>query len=177
MASKGATAATAEAMAVTELWDGLLVGASLATFDGDAGYGDIADGALAWRNGNIVFAGPRAALPDEPARLADLVIEANGGWVTPGLVDCHTHTVFAGDRAGEFEQRLQGASYEEIARSGGGIVSTVRAPAPPTRMRCWRSRCRAAAPCSPTASPRWRSSPATGWRWSTNARCCAWRGA
>jgi imidazolonepropionase len=55
------------------------------------------------------------------------VVEADGGWVTPGLVDCHTHLVFAGDRAAEFEQRLQGAGYEEIARSGGGIVSTVRA--------------------------------------------------
>jgi len=113
--------------AVTDAWDGVLVGASLATLEGDAGWGAIGDGALGWRDGRIVFAGPRDALPDAPGRLADSVVEADGGWVTPGLVDCHTHLVFGGDRAAEFEQRLQGASYEQIARSGGGIVSTVRA--------------------------------------------------
>ncbi|WP_425478672.1 imidazolonepropionase [Luteimonas marina] len=112
---------------MTEFWDGLVVGASLATLDGDAGYGAIEDGALGWRDGRIAFVGRRRDLPGDPERLADLVVEADGGWITPGLVDCHTHLVFAGDRAGEFEQRLQGASYEEIARSGGGIVSTVRA--------------------------------------------------
>ena len=113
--------------AVTEPWDGIAVGASLATLADDAGYGAIDDGALGWRAGRIVFAGRRADLPDVPEALADAVIEFDGGWLTPGLVDCHTHAVFAGDRATEFEQRLQGASYEEIARSGGGIVSTVRA--------------------------------------------------
>ena len=110
-----------------EAWDGVLVGANLATLDGDAGYAAIEDGALGWREGRIVFAGRRDQLPAAPERLADCVVEADGGWVTPGLVDCHTHLVFAGDRAAEFEQRLQGAGYEEIARSGGGIVSTVRA--------------------------------------------------
>ena len=113
--------------AVTEPWDGIAVGAALATLDGDAGYGAIEDGALGWRAGRIVFAGRRADLPAAPAALADAVFELDGGWLTPGLVDCHTHAVFAGDRATEFEQRLQGAGYEEIARSGGGIVSTVRA--------------------------------------------------
>ncbi|MGJ4802256.1 imidazolonepropionase [Luteimonas sp. SDU82] len=112
---------------MTELWDGVLVGASLATLADDAGYGAIEDGALGWREGRIVFAGSRSQLPGEPEHLADCVVEAGGGWVTPGLVDCHTHLVFAGDRAAEFEQRLHGASYEEIARNGGGIVSTVRA--------------------------------------------------
>ena len=119
--------AIAEAAAVTDPWDGIAVGASLATLSDDAGYGAIGDGALGWRAGRIVFAGRRADLPDAPEALADAVIEFDGGWLTPGLVDCHTHAVFAGDRATEFEQRLQGASYEEIARSGGGIVSTVRA--------------------------------------------------
>ncbi|KGM56955.1 imidazolonepropionase [Lysobacter arseniciresistens ZS79] len=109
----------------TGRWDGLLLGASLATLDGD-GYGEIGDGALAWRDGLLAYVGPRAELPGDPATLADEVIEARG-WVTPGLVDCHTHLVFAGDRAREFEMRLQGASYEDIARAGGGIVSTVRA--------------------------------------------------
>ncbi|MCR6662069.1 MAG: imidazolonepropionase [Luteimonas sp.] len=110
---------------MTERWDGLIVGASLATLDGDAGYGAILDGALAWRDGRIAWIGARADLPGDPGKLADEVIDADGGWITPGLIDCHTHVVFAGDRAGEFEQRLQGASYEEIARNGGGIVSTV----------------------------------------------------
>lgn len=108
-------------------WDGLLLGASLATLDGDAGYGAIHDGAIAWRDGNIAWLGAHIDLPGDPDMLADEVIDVGGGWVTPGLVDCHTHVVFAGDRAAEYEQRLQGADYEEIARNGGGIVSTVRA--------------------------------------------------
>ena len=107
-------------------WDGIVVGASLATLDADSGYGDIADGALAWRDGVIAHVGPRDALPGTPESLADEVVEATG-WITPGLVDCHTHLVFAGDRAREFEMRLQGESYEAIARAGGGILSTVRA--------------------------------------------------
>jgi len=110
----------------TEDWDGLLLGATLATLAGDAGYGLIEDGALGWRDGVIVYAGPRDGLLDGAEARAGQVVETTG-LVTPGLIDCHTHAVFAGNRAGEFEQRLQGASYEEIARSGGGIVSTVRA--------------------------------------------------
>ncbi len=109
-----------------ERWDGLLLGPTLATLADEAGYGLIEDGALGWRDGRIVHVGTRAALPAAPAALAGTVIEAHG-LVTPGLIDCHTHLVFGGDRAGEFEQRLQGASYEEIARAGGGIVSSVRA--------------------------------------------------
>ena len=108
-------------------WDGLLVNARLVTLAGDAGYGVIEDGALGWHDGMIVFAGHRTDLPAPPASLSDERVDAQGEWVTPGLIDCHTHVVFGGDRAGEFEQRLQGASYEDIARSGGGIVSTVRA--------------------------------------------------
>ncbi len=109
---------------------GLLLGPILATLDDSfdparSGYGLVEDGALAWRDGRILYAGPRAALPAELSTVATPV-EATG-LVTPGLVDCHTHVVFAGDRAGEFELRLQGASYEEIARAGGGILSTVRA--------------------------------------------------
>ena len=107
-------------------YDGLILGASLATLDCAQGYGEIADAALAWRDGRIAWLGPRASLDGDPAQLAASVIQAEG-WITPGLIDCHTHLVFAGDRAREFELRLQGASYEEIARSGGGIVSSVRA--------------------------------------------------
>ena len=106
-------------------FDGLLVGASLATLDAPHGYGEIADGALGWRDGVLSFVGPRSQLPGEPRELARTVVEAEG-WITPGLIDCHTHLVFAGDRAREFELRLQGATYEEIARAGGGILSTVR---------------------------------------------------
>jgi imidazolonepropionase len=106
-------------------WDGLLLGASLATLDGD-GYAEIRDGALGWKDGRLTYVGPRDGLPDEPESLASDVIRGEG-WITPGLVDCHTHLVFAGDRAREFEMRLQGESYEAIARAGGGILSTVRA--------------------------------------------------
>ncbi|KFN48455.1 hypothetical protein N790_06440 [Arenimonas malthae CC-JY-1] len=109
-------------------WDRLLLDARLATLRDDLGaYGVIEDGALAWKDGLIAFAGPRGELPGEPAALAARVESAEGRWITPGLVDCHTHLVFAGDRAQEFERRLQGASYEQIAREGGGILSTVRA--------------------------------------------------
>ncbi|QSX76950.1 imidazolonepropionase [Agrilutibacter solisilvae] len=110
----------------TPIYDGLLLGAHLATLEPASGYGEIHDGALAWRDGVLTYVGPRADLPGEPAALAREVHQATG-WITPGLVDCHTHLVFAGDRAREFEMRLQGASYEEIARAGGGIVSTVHA--------------------------------------------------
>lgn len=109
-------------------WDRLLLDARLATLRDDLGaYGVVMDGALAWKDGLVAYAGPRAELPGEPASLAARVESAEGRWITPGLVDCHTHLVFAGDRAVEFERRLQGASYEQIAREGGGILSTVRA--------------------------------------------------
>ena len=102
---------------------GLILGPTLATLAGDTGYGLVENGALAWRDGVIAYAGPRDGLP---AELTGDGIETTG-LITPGLVDCHTHVVFAGDRAGEFEQRLEGASYEDIARAGGGIVSSVNA--------------------------------------------------
>ncbi len=109
----------------TNIWDGLATGVSLATLDADAGYGPIEDGALGWRDGLLTYAGPRSGLPE--GVVAATTRDFGGGWITPGLVDCHTHLVFAGDRAGEFELRLQGASYEAIARAGGGILSTVHA--------------------------------------------------
>lgn len=91
-------------------------------------YGVIEDGAIVLGGGpggdRIEWIGPRAELPDLDAHETRSLA---GRWVTPALVDCHTHLVFAGDRAGEFEQRLRGASYEAIARAGGGIMSTVRA--------------------------------------------------
>lgn len=113
-------------MNATPPWDALLLNASLATLDGD-GYGAIDDGALAWKDGALTFVGPRNALPNAPEALAHETIDAGSAWVTPGLIDCHTHLAFADDRAHEFELRLQGASYEAIARAGGGILSSVRA--------------------------------------------------
>jgi imidazolonepropionase len=90
-----------------------------------APYGLVDDGALVVEDGRIVWAGVRGELP--AALRCDTEHDAGGALVTPGLVDCHTHLVYGGDRAQEFEQRLQGATYEEIARAGGGIASTVRA--------------------------------------------------
>jgi imidazolonepropionase len=89
------------------------------------GAAPVTDGALAIEDGFITWIGPRAELPRDPSNT--VVLDGKGSCITPGLIDCHTHLVYAGNRAGEFEQRLAGATYEEIARAGGGIVSTVRA--------------------------------------------------
>ena len=109
-------------------WDRLWTGANLATMvPGGEPYGAIRDGAIAVADGRIAWLGRGADLPGDPAALAVRVHDAGGRWITPGLIDCHTHLVFGGSRAGEFEMRLNGASYEEVARAGGGIVSTMRA--------------------------------------------------
>ena len=102
--------------------------ARLATMRADLpGLGVVEDGAIACRGGRMLFAGPESDLPAGALRGAAEVVDCGGRWVTPGLVDCHTHLVHAGSRAREFEMRLEGASYEEIARAGGGILSTVAA--------------------------------------------------
>ncbi|MDE8345258.1 MAG: imidazolonepropionase [Acidocella sp.] len=96
--------------------------ARLATMDPALpGLGVVAPGMIAETNGRIVYAGPLRAI-DAPE-----IIDCAGRWITPGLVDCHTHAVFAGNRAGEFEARLNGVGYEEIARQGGGIAASVGA--------------------------------------------------
>ena len=98
-------------------------GARLATMaPGVPGLGEVADGLVACAEGRILFAGAAA---DAPALEADERIDCQGRWITPGLIDCHTHLVYGGDRAAEFEARLAGATYEQIARAGGGILSTV----------------------------------------------------
>ena len=90
-------------------------------------YGEIANGGVAISGDRIKWVGAMSELPSELREGAANVLDAKDRWVTPGLIDCHTHLVFAGNRAREFEMRLQGASYEQIARGGGGIASTVRA--------------------------------------------------
>ena len=98
---------------------------SVATLSGDSSYGLIEDAAIALDGDKIVWVGPYSELPESMAHgeRSSLL----GRLVTPALVDCHTHLIFGGNRAKEFEMRLEGASYEEIARAGGGIVSTVQA--------------------------------------------------
>jgi imidazolonepropionase len=105
---------------------GLWHNARLATLSSHSeGLGVIEKGAIAVKGGHIVFAGNEADLPDELQALSSSV-DCEGRWITPALIDCHTHLVFGGNRALEFEMRLNGASYEDIARAGGGIVSSVR---------------------------------------------------
>jgi len=118
-------------------WDRVWIGANLATMqeraahvgalDGGTPYGAMRDAAIAVRGERIAWLGPAALARRSPAlRHAD-VHEVAGAWITPGLIDCHTHLVYGGNRVGEYERRLSGASYEEIAREGGGIQATVRA--------------------------------------------------
>jgi imidazolonepropionase len=99
-------------------------GARLATMAAPPGLGIIEKGVVASTDGRIVYAGAEA---DAPAFEAAETIDCEGRWITPGLVDCHTHIVHGGNRAHEFELRLAGATYDEISRAGGGIVSTMRA--------------------------------------------------
>ena len=101
--------------------------ARLATLaDALPGLGIVEAGAIASRDGRIVFAGPESDMPAELRKGAE-INDCGGRWITPGLIDCHSHLVHAGNRANEFEMRLAGASYEEVARAGGGIVSSVKA--------------------------------------------------
>jgi len=104
------------------MFDRVWLNANLATMDGD-GLGLIEDGAIAATGGRIAWVGPRAALPGPARETTDCA----GAWILPGLIDCHTHLVFGGDRADEFERRLAGEDYAEILKAGGGILSTVRA--------------------------------------------------
>ena len=103
--------------------DKLLINTKLATMVPEAGgqLREVHDGALGIAGDRIAYVGPRTEAPDDVSETVDL----EGRWVTPALVDCHTHIVFAGDRSDEYARRLQGESYEDIARSGGGIARTV----------------------------------------------------
>ncbi len=105
-------------------WDLLLTNTHIATMTETLpGYGELEDAALAIKDGRIAWVGSYRELPDGEAAQT---LSLEGRWLTPALIDCHTHLVFGGNRSIEFEQRLEGASYEDIARAGGGIMSTVR---------------------------------------------------
>src|ERR1700678_1716472 len=105
-------------MRVDAIWDN----ARLATLAG--GMGLVEDGVVAAKAGRIVYAGSKREVPAFDAARR---IDCDGRWITPGLIDCHTHLIYGGNRAREFEMRLTGVSYEEIARAGGGIISTMNA--------------------------------------------------
>ncbi len=106
-------------------WDSLWINVRLATMTEANSYGECHDAAIAVRDGVIVWLGKQA---DLPANLSVTTThDCHGAWMTPGLIDCHTHIVYGGNRSNEFEDRLNGVSYEDIARRGGGIISTVKA--------------------------------------------------
>lgn len=108
-------------------WEVLFIGFNLATMtDGGQSYGELKGSALAIGAGKILWIGNESDLPVY-SQEAVKVVQGDGKWITPGLIDCHTHIIYGGDRANEFEMRLQGKSYQEIAENGGGIVSTVKA--------------------------------------------------
>lgn len=111
-------------------WDSVWINAHLATMENsfsDHPLGLFRDGAIAVRDGRIVWIGPMSELGNRPERQTAQVHDARSRWLTPGLIDCHTHLVHAGNRAKEFARRLAGESYAEIAATGGGIMSTVSA--------------------------------------------------
>ena len=120
-------------------WQQLFTNVNIATMtDGSASYAAIENGALAITDGKICWLGTMDELANIDTQSAD-VIDCKGKWITPGLIDCHTHIVYGGNRAKEFELRLQGASYEEIANNGGGIVSTVKATREATESELYAS--------------------------------------
>lgn len=109
-------------------WDALWINAAIATMRPSLGpYGMLSPGAIAIKNGKIAWLGTMSELSSAPDTLATVVHDVKGRCITPGLIDCHTHLVYAGNRYTEFEMRMQGKSYTEIAQAGGGIRSTVKA--------------------------------------------------
>ena len=109
-------------------WQSLWINVNIAAMTGGGvAYGAQPAAALAVEDGKIAWLGPQADLPGHADNLAETVHDCAGRWMTPGLIDCHTHLVFGGNRVREFELRLKGASYEEISKAGGGIRSTVAA--------------------------------------------------
>ncbi|WPZ36948.1 imidazolonepropionase [Thalassobaculum sp. OXR-137] len=128
------------------MWDALWTDIDIATCATADGYGRIDDGAIAVKDGQIAWIGPRSALPGPEEGLAAVRYSGERNWVTPALIDCHTHLVYGGQRAGEFEKRLAGASYAEISRAGGGIRATVAATRAASEADLLRSALRRLAP-------------------------------
>lgn len=121
-------------------WDEVWIGANIATMSaGAASYGHMANAALAVKGKRIAWVGTAAEARRRAAPQALTIHDGAGLWITPGLIDCHTHLVYGGNRVQEFEQRLCGVSYEEIARAGGGIQATVRATRAATRQELFES--------------------------------------
>lgn len=112
-------------MSLNNEFDSVWIDVNLATMN-ETDYGIIENAAIAIKDGKIAWLGKRKDLPAFDA-FATPTYQGKGGWITPGLIDCHTHIVYGGNRAKEFEMRLEGATYQEIAAAGGGIVSTVKA--------------------------------------------------
>lgn len=108
---------------MSKQWDAIWINGSIVTCENSAGL--IEQGALAIKDGQIAWVGAMTTLPHIPEACADVIYDLQGGCLTPGFIDCHTHLVYAGNRAHEFELRLKGISYKEIAKQGGGIQSTV----------------------------------------------------
>lgn len=124
---------------MTKQFDRIWINGKIVTCEQDDGL--IEQGGIAVKNGKIVWLGPINSLSTSAENLADHVYDLDGRCLTPGLIDCHTHLVYAGNRAHEFELRLQGISYEEIARQGGGIQSTVNATRNATQEELFRQSC------------------------------------
>ncbi|HTB87999.1 MAG TPA: imidazolonepropionase [Steroidobacteraceae bacterium] len=111
---------------ISDNWDQVWVGANIATMAGAGPYGSLEEAALAVKGERIAWLGTAEEGRQRAQTQGASIHDARGQWITPGLIDCHTHLVYGGNRVAEFEQRLCGASYEDIARAGGGIQSTVR---------------------------------------------------
>jgi imidazolonepropionase len=109
----------------TTIWDSLWINVHLATMSDPGSYGEIREGAIAVKDGLIAWTGPQSGLPKNHG--ATHTYDGKGAWLTPGLIDCHTHIVYGGNRSNEFEDRLNGVTYEEISKRGGGINATVTA--------------------------------------------------
>lgn len=147
--------------------DSLWYGADIVTMQ-EGKYSIIPNGAIAVRQDRIVWIGP---WKDAKHIRADIHNKLDGGIVTPGFVDCHTHLVFGGDRSHEFEQRLNGVSYSEIAAQGGGSFRRSPPPAKPRSTNWWPVPAGGWKDCWRKASPPLRSNPVTGWTRRANCGC------
>ena len=127
MSEKRKIAQSNSTVVFQDQYDSLWHNVHLVTMCEEKGYGIIKDAAIAVQKGHILWIGPAQNLPPNAFEKAAAIYDLNTAWISPGLIDCHTHLVYAGSRAREFEMRLNGASYEAIAQAGGGILNTVRA--------------------------------------------------